>query len=105
MLKSFPGYLNNLTKQHFNDLSVNRLDTYGFNFPSNTQDLVKSRGKSLGQNVFWFIKTQTLENNNWNVVYSPRYHGVSLFLTVSLQLVPGKRNMSHLFLSYVIKYS
>ena len=43
MLRRFPGHLNNLTKQHFNDLSVNRLDTYGFNFPSNTHDLVKSR--------------------------------------------------------------
>lgn len=52
MLERFPGHLNDLTKQRLNDLSVNRLDTSGLNFPSNTHDLLKSRGKSLGQNVF-----------------------------------------------------
>lgn len=59
-LKRFSGHLNNLTKQHCNDLSVNRLDTYGFNFPSNTHDLLKSRGKSLGQNVFLVYKNPNI---------------------------------------------
>lgn len=36
---------------------------------------------------------------------SPKYHWVSVSLTVDLQLVPGKQNMAHLFLSYVIKCS
>lgn len=40
-----------IPQKTFNDLSVNRLDTYGFNFPPRTHDLFKSRGKSLGQNV------------------------------------------------------
>lgn len=60
MLKRFPGHLNNLTKQHFNDLSVNRLDTSGLNFPSNTHDLLKSGGKSLGQNVFLVHKNPNI---------------------------------------------
>jgi hypothetical protein len=47
MLRRFLGHPNNLTKQHVNDLSVSRLNTYVFNFPLNTRDLLNSRGKEL----------------------------------------------------------
>lgn len=72
MFERFPGHLNNLTKQHFNDLSANRLDTSGFNFPSNTHDLLKSRGKSLGQNVFLVYKNPNIGKQQLEHLSSPQ---------------------------------